>query len=587
MHPKRENALPTGNESFARGPGKSVREILVRAAIVFLLSCLVLSFTMSLRPKMYDEGFALSAAMRIEAGQIPHRDFYVNYGPAQFYILAGLFKLFGPSLLVERVYDLSIKALVLVLVCAIASSYCRPSVVLGAACLTGLWVFGLLNESCGYVVAPVSLLNLAGTALVLPVIGGGLSKWRMLTVGLIAGLGILFRYDTGLAMFAFDVFVVAVAVYLRFEMTSARVRSFLSVIWPCISGVALVVLPPVIFYLSVAPLHPFFHDVLLFPSKYYVKGRGLPFPRVTLMRFDYLVVYLLLLLEGIAIYFGTMHLRRIRGDIRNVGKLQDWLWFLFAFGFLAFAMYFKGWVRISPLQEYLSIIPCILLLAILVEKQAAFPHVVRASIAGIGILFVSTAAWAGLRELRNLYVEHASVPQRLVSLARGTVPEIRGSWCKNVNPLTRGICFLPEDDRIRAIEFVTSHTNPGQKLFSGLTRHDKIYANDDLIYFATQRLPATRWSHFDPCLQDRYDIQTDIIHELELNAPPYIVKDSEFDQIKEPNASSVSSGVRLLDEYLDNNYEKVGTFGLMSVWQRKPDNLDFRPPVGSPGPDSE
>ena len=67
---------------------------------------------MSRRPVVYDEGLMLTAAMRVAAGQIPHRDFYANYGPAQFYLLAGLFKLFGETILVERLYDIVLKALV-------------------------------------------------------------------------------------------------------------------------------------------------------------------------------------------------------------------------------------------------------------------------------------------------------------------------------------------------------------------------------------------------------------------------------------------------------------------------------------------
>ncbi len=72
---------------------------------------------------------------------------------------------------------------------------------------------------------------------------------------------------------------------------------------------------------------------------------------------------------------------------------------------------------------------------------------------------------------------------------------------------TRGLCFLPEDYRIQAIEFIQSHTRPDQTLFVGVTRHDKIVANDNLTYFATHRLPATRWSHFDPDLQTSAEIQ--------------------------------------------------------------------------------
>ena len=90
---------------------------------------------------------------------------------------------------------------------------------------------------------------------------------------------------------------------------------------------------------------------------------------------------------------------------------------------------------------------------------------------------------------------------------------------------------------------------------------------DDLTYFATQRLPATKWSHFDPDLQSRYDIQTEIVHELETHRPQYVVLDAEFEQLHEPNDSSKSSGVTLLDDYIHSKYQPVQTFGPMSVWQ--------------------
>jgi hypothetical protein len=103
-----------------------------------------------------------------------------------------------------------------------------------------------------------------------------------------------------------------------------------------------------------------------------------------------------------------------------------------------------------------------------------------------------------------------------------------------------------------------------------VTRHDKIFANDNLIYFAADRLPATRWSHFDPDLQTSLEIQTQMVHELEVAVPPYVVIDAEFDAVQEPNDSSRSSGVTVLDDYLHKTYQPIQTFGQMTIWQRKP-----------------
>ena len=50
-----------------------------------------------------DEGLMLQAAARIADGQVPYSDFWWFYPPGQPYLLAGLWELFGPSLLPWRV----------------------------------------------------------------------------------------------------------------------------------------------------------------------------------------------------------------------------------------------------------------------------------------------------------------------------------------------------------------------------------------------------------------------------------------------------------------------------------------------------
>src|ERR1700679_4349241 len=147
---------------------------------------------MSLRPNIYDESIILTGAMRVAAGQIPHRDFYANYGPGQFYTIAALFKLFGESILIERLFDLFIKALLVTTVYTIISSYCRRSIAVWTSVLTVLWLFGL--NSFGTAVVPVSLLNLVASALILPIFLRSISTSRMLAAGVIAGIAALFRY---------------------------------------------------------------------------------------------------------------------------------------------------------------------------------------------------------------------------------------------------------------------------------------------------------------------------------------------------------------------------------------------------------
>jgi hypothetical protein len=381
----------------------------------------------------------------------------------------------------------------------------------------------------------------------------------------------LFRYDTGIALIGIHVCVIAIGIYMRRK--DNRWRTFVSGFSPYLPGFALVTLPPALYYLSVAPLHPLIHDVVLFPSKYYHRARNLPFPAVTLKGFDNFAVYLPIALVGISLYAvvaGLLRMRGHEGSAQSKSEEQQRYGFLVAFGLLTFVMYFKGFVRVAIVHMYLAIIPSLLLAAALFQQRFTFRRPVRISIMFVVWLSLLSPAWCSLREIRDLYVQHSSLPESIWSAARRTTRAITTTWCKTTNSATRGLCFLPEDDRIQTVEFIDSHTRPDQKIFVGVTHHDKIFANDNLIYFASHRLPATRWSHFDPDLQNRYDIQAQIVQELEVNTPPYVVLDSEFDRTYEPNDSSRSSGVTLLDEYLHKTYQYTHTFGRMSIWQRIP-----------------
>jgi hypothetical protein len=548
------------------------RAALVRSVLVFLLSFLVLFLGMTRRPSVFDEGIVLTAAMRVAAGQIPHRDFYALYGPAQFYILAGLFKLFGKFLLVERLFDVFSKALVVTTVYAIASAYCSRSIAGYTYIVALLWLFGLDQWPASPMVA-VTLLNLIGSILILSVFAGRGAARSLFAAGGVAGLASLFRYDTGIALLVVHACAISIAVYLRGSGISNRLRTFAFTFWPYLLGFACVTLPPLLYYLSVAPLGPLVHDMILYPAKYYYRGRNLPFPEIGLHTVEDLGIYLPIMIVVVALYVVVAaYLGATGKDVRNyfgVVEKQEWRGFLITFGLLTAAMYVKGYVRVSLFQMSLAIIPSLLLIAVLFQYRLSFSRPSRILIACLmGTSFLSAASLA-FHETKDFYINHLSVTEYIFSAVRGALPQAQASWCKSGNPLTRGLCFLPEIDRARTIEFIESHTRPDQRLYVGLTRHDKIFAADNITYFATQRLPATRWSELDPDLESRYDVQTQMVDEFERNVPPYIVLDSEFAQENEPNDSSRSSGVTLLDDYIRDKYQQVASFGLMSVWQRR------------------
>jgi hypothetical protein len=571
----REDLLYTKNVSVQESnysvnwQAKPLGETLPEFALVFAASFLILFVGMSRLCNVYDEGLALTGAMRVAAGQIPHRDFYANYGPAQFYTLAGLFKIFGASLLVERLFDLLIKATLVTWVYALTFSYCRRTVAIVTSLVTVLWLFGLPNLS-GTANVPSSLLNLVSSTLILPVFLSRVSPRRMFTAGIAVGTATLFRYDTGLALVGIHACIVIIAIYC--EGNSSRVRSIASTLWPYLLGIALMVGLPALYYLSVAPFHDFAFDMFIYPARYYHGGRNLPFPGIDLKGLENLEVYLPVAAIVISFYVAFAGLFGRRGNdgasLRSNAEKTRWHGFLLLFALLALVMYLKAFVRMSVYQLNLCIIPSLLLIAVLFEHRFSFSRPLRVSVSGVAGLSMVAATWCALHQVRFLQLHHASVPESIYSSARGTVPETEATWCNLKNSLTKGFCFFPEIDRVRTIEFIDSHTVPGQKLYVGATKHDRIYANDNLMYFGSQRLPATKWSHFDPGLQNTSEIQTEMMRELAASAPPYIVLNSEFDLVREANDSSISTGVTLLDEYIRSKYRKVQTFGMMSVWER-------------------
>src|SRR3954470_5506191 len=71
--------------------------------LLFIGGALISVFTIRQGIDPFDEGLVLAAARRVTEGQVPYADFTWAYGPAQPYLLARLFKVFGLSLMQWRV----------------------------------------------------------------------------------------------------------------------------------------------------------------------------------------------------------------------------------------------------------------------------------------------------------------------------------------------------------------------------------------------------------------------------------------------------------------------------------------------------
>jgi hypothetical protein len=551
-------------------------EVLRNSLLIFLASYLLLFLGMRLNPTTYDEGLVLTGAMRVAAGQVPHRDFYANYGPAVFFFPAALFKIFGPSVLVARLLYLFIESLIVAATYVIVSYYCRrPSIAYFAAVTILLCIYGQ-NIVISTTMFPVTLLSVVSAVLLVPLFARNVSRKQLCVAGALAGLSAWYRYDTGLALLGTEVSIMAIAWRLRSDSTSRSLSSLASALWPYLLGFAVLTLPPAIYFIAVSAARPLILDAFVIQSKIFYRYRRTPFPGIHLKTLDDLAIYLpipTLLLSAFVLL--SRRLQRNQDSPANIGeqsKLKEEHGLLITLSLLAFVMFFKGSVRVGFLNVLISLLSSLIILSVLFERRMELHRLARTLVVVLLGFFFFAGAFCAARTTRQL-IRQGSVPRRLVSdlfASRRPPQDIEAAWCNFASPLTKDFCFLADDGRVRTIEFIDSHTRPDQRLFVGLSRHDKTYANDNLVYFASQRLPATKWSHFDPGLQSTYPIQSEMVEELRSAVPPYIVLDSEYESVNEPNDSSKSSGVTLLDDFIHSKYKFVESFDEMSIWQLIP-----------------
>jgi hypothetical protein len=237
---------------------------------------------------------------------------------------------------------------------------------------------------------------------------------------------------------------------------------------------------------------------------------------------------------------------------------------LIVFGSTVAMLFLKGVVRVSALHMLLAIIPALVIFAILVHLWWQRRNVGRLAAAFAVFLVLSPAAAAAFRDLRASYrIEDRSIAGWLARRAGLISVPANPDTCDS-GPAS-GIAKLGPDYS-RVANYLAAHTRPDERILAALDRHDKIFINPVALYFAAGRLPGTHWQQFDPGLQTRADIQAEMIGDLKRNHVRWVVRDASFDEINEPNGSAKSSGVTLLDQYLDANYRPVAASGKVAIW---------------------
>jgi hypothetical protein len=520
---------------------------------------------------VYDEGIILTGAARAMDGAVIHRDFYTNYGPGQFYVLAALFKMFGASVLVERIWDTVVRSVSVVLVFIIVGRAAPSWLAVSASAVSLLWLatFGFY----GYPVFPALAADLAGLVFLIPVLGRA-GRWpALVAAGACAGLTTLFRYDVGFATFAAEGAILAGSVWRRPLARPDRRRAVSHALLAFSLGFAIVVGPFGAALAFAGAVPDLVFDVVTYSARLYAKGRSLPFPGLAVLRSfpSESVIYLPPFICAVAVLRIAAILRdsRIREDAGpDTLRQRAELWTLLVLVVLTLLFFAKGWVRVQTIHMAMALIGSVALTAVLAQSLPGRGTINRFLVA-VAVLGVS--AWTafaiqidGSRAVRNLaWVTDPTTWQ----ISTDGVLSVPGS-CRLPAALARLDCFEASPADVETIQYVAQRTAPDEPLFVGLARHDRIFANDMLLYFLLNRKPATKWYQFDPGLQTSAPTQQAMIDELERTKPKLIVLEAQWSEVREPNGSALSDAT-LLDDYIRQTFETAVIFGQNAILQRR------------------
>lgn len=529
--------------------------------ILLFIFAFVLVFLSSNRfVNPYDEGIILTGASQMGRGLVIHRDFYANYGPAQFWLLSKFFDIFGADVLTEKAYDALIRAGLTLAAYIILRNHAGRAItwIATATLLTWLSAAGI----SGYPLYPALLLILCSTAMLVAPLSEDGYRPISFACGILTGCAFLFKYDVGMYGILGQIAVIFfTAIFIRKERERLSRHTLLTSA-NYIAGVAI----PIAFWLAYLQAHGalqgFIHDIFEFSAKNYSQTRGLPMPSLTeivsMVDFPRLSIYMPLLIIAASVLF----LLGSRLEEASTKPYREHYLLSLALCFLTIVFFMRGMVRASVEHMQIALIPSILLLALCCNSTGGKKTHRFLAISLSSILLVSTTSFAAVK-LRSY------IPVWTKILAGSSQAE--------------GF-FLLYEQRAEALQFLRDHTTYDDTLFVGAGRHDKIFSNDISVYFLSQRQPATHWYQFDPGLQNSLFIQEKMVHDLDTNKPKFVWSETSWDEVREPNMSAISSGVFLLDNYIEAHYVPVATFGKITIKLRRElatDGLDTETPAPS------
>jgi hypothetical protein len=539
-------------------------------AIIPLLAIVGFGFllvTMNPQLNIYDEGIIVYGSALVANDRLPYRDFWTNYGPGQYFLLAAVFKLFGPSILAERTVDLLTRTGIAVLGYVLAVQHASRIVAVAAfgAALTWLSVY----ESYAFPLFPAVLFSLASVVLLGRVFDSPAAARRVAwSSGAMVGVSGLFRPDIAVLAALGQIG----ALLIHYWGSDKQLPSANRVLVAYVAGAGLIAGTAAIALVSVVPLQDAVEPLITYPAQVYPYVRSLPyppFPSAALLSgapsgmraiVDFIGVYL----PVVVVPMGLLVYLEYR---RSTHVSQPRAWLVLLLTSIIVTLYVKGAVRVSPLHLAQSMLPAIALLAIVAcprtSAVSARSRWLRAPTLICLTLVAAIPLPVLIQRLPQADGRDAGVLQRIKTAYWAT-----RSLC-GPQAVARARCFATDPHQLEAIRYVVARVPAEERIYVGAGRHDRLFAADVMFYFLAERDAATKFYDLIPGLQTTHRIQQHIISDLQKHGVRYVVLVTLFDNVAEQNLSAISTGVTTLDDFIRDHYKLDAQFGSYAVHTRR------------------
>jgi len=495
----------------------------------------------------YDEGFILSCAQRILSGELPYRDFWIQMAPGQFYLLAGLYKVFGMSLVPGRLLTVCLHGITCGVAFALARQLFGARLAVVTWCLCTLSLIGRLGPSPWPSWTAMCVGLISAVWLVRSFDEGRGAPWHVILAGFLAGIAGWFRQDLGGYTWAAGVSAVALVWLARGRMSvtgwalvrrigmysvAAAVPVGLAVLWAWWHGILAVAID----------------NTIRYPMTVYSSARGIAWPRPIfnpLMLFHQGMVF---------IQVNQFYLPILVYALAALALIRRWRDGVFGereAGILAVVLLGAIWLNHAGIRSDLEhlvpvLAPTFIVLPMILPWWSTRAEALR--------------AWLPRRLVVGLVVGLLAVPLTVRSIHKYLQnvykKPLRGQieWV-DFHPV--GQTYLPARDAAEVaavVRLIRERTPPSARIYVGRSSHWNPQGAPLMFYFLGQRLPATQYHVTAPGVTETTWAQREMMMSLALRAALVILEDVPGD-----------TRLTALDRFIQDHFDEVVRIGRYRV----------------------